>query len=67
MGVLAFNYKCADCGKEHASYFDGFKQCYFCESTNITCVDIKAKGIDRYSELGRKMYGEYKFIKKGEK
>lgn len=66
MGILAFNYTCVDCGKEHASYFNDIKQCYFCESTNITCINIKDKKIDRFSDLGREMYGEYKYIKKTE-
>ena len=60
MGILHYNYICIDCGKEHASYFDKMKQCYYCESLNVTCIDIKDKKIERYSDLGREMYGNYK-------
>lgn len=60
MGILHFNYHCNTCHKSHASYFDKMHNCFYCGSTDVKSEDIRDKKIERYSDLGREMYGNYK-------
>jgi len=55
MGTLKYSYKCDECNKEYASYFNTRLECPHCGSLKITHFDISYLNIDKFSEEGQRL------------